>query len=130
MTGMKVFYSFLVFLCLFSSYGQAQDFTGYEFANEAESLLIAPLVKSFSCEGRDYGYYADVANNCQVFHICWPKMNELEDIVGMNMWSFICGNQTVFDQATLTCNHVSAAFPCEESESLFGNVDFFRIPEE
>ena len=130
MTGMKVFYSFVVFLCLFSSYGQAQDFTGYEFANEAESLLIAPLVKSFSCDGRDYGYYADVANNCQVFHICWPKMNELEDIVGMNMWSFICGNQTVFDQATLTCNHVSAAFPCEESESLFGNVDFFRIPEE
>ena len=57
--------------------------------------------------------------NHQVFHICWPKMNELEEVIGMNQWSFICGNQTVFDQSSLTCNHVSDAFPCEESESLF-----------
>ena len=43
----------------------SQDFQGYNFAAEAESLLIEPLVKEFSCEGRDYGYFADVANNCQ-----------------------------------------------------------------
>ena len=36
------------------------------FANEAESLLYTPLSLSFTCEGRDYGYYADVDNNCQV----------------------------------------------------------------
>ena len=47
----------------------------------------------------------------------------------MNQWSFICGNQTVFDQATLTCNHITAAFPCEESESLYGGVDFFKVEE-
>ena len=106
------------------SLATSQDFQGYNFAADAESLLDAPLVKEFSCEGRDYGYFADVANNCQVFHICWPKMNELEEIIGMNQWSFICGNQTVFDQSSLTCNHVTDAFPCEESESLFNRLKF------
>ena len=47
------------------SLATSQDFQGYNFAAEAESLLIEPLVKEFSCEGRDYGYFADVANNCQ-----------------------------------------------------------------
>ena len=54
-------------------------------------------------------------------------MNELEDIVGMQMWSFICGNQTVFDQSSLTCNHVTDAFPCEESEALFNRFRFETI---
>lgn len=103
----------------------AQDFQGYNFASDTEALLNQPLVEEFSCEGRTYGYYADIFNNCQVFHICWPKMNELEEEIGMNQWSFICGNQTVFDQATLTCNHISDAFPCEESESLYNNVEYF-----
>ena len=105
----------------------SQDFQGYEFAANTQDLLVQPLVRSFSCRGRDYGYYADVANNCQIFHICWPKMNEVEEVVGMNQWSFVCGNQTVFDQATLSCNHVSASLPCDVSESLFGTVDFFKI---
>ena len=116
-----------VFLCILG-YVSAQ--LGYEFAADTEALLNQPLSKDFSCEGRDYGYYADVANACQVFHICWPKYNEQNEQVGMNQWSFICGNQTVFDQSTLTCNHIDYAFPCEESESLFSTVDWFKIPVE
>ena len=80
---MKVVYPIFSLLILSVT---SQDFGGYEFAAEAESLLIQPLVKSFSCEGRDYGYYADVANNCQVFHICWPKMNEL-GMLAINIFS-------------------------------------------
>ena len=121
----------IIQLCILGSshrHVSAQD--GYEFSADAETLLIQPLVREFSCEGRDYGYYADIANNCQVFHICWPKFNELEEQVGMNQWSFICGNQTVFDQSTLTCNHFGNAFPCEESESLYADVDWFKVPEE
>ena len=38
----------------------------YLFAADAETLLYSNLVTSFSCQGRDYGYYADVPNNCQV----------------------------------------------------------------
>ena len=45
-------------------------------------------------------------------------------------WSFFCGNQTVFDQETLTCNYPEDAFPCEESPSLYGAVDFGKIPED
>ena len=80
---MKVVY---IFVSCLLNWTLSQDIGGYEFASEAESLLIQPLVKAFSCEGRDYGYYADVANNCQVFHICWPKMNELEEQIGMNFY--------------------------------------------
>ena len=45
---------------------------------------------SFSCDGRAYGYYADPATNCQVFHICLGE----QDI----KWSFLCPNQTIFNQ--------------------------------
>ena len=40
--------------------------------------------------GRAYGYYADPTTNCQVFHIC------LGD--GDIKWSFLCPNQTIFNQ--------------------------------
>ena len=44
-----------------------------------------------------YGYYADVANDCQLFHVCYPI---LYPGGGQEMvkWSFICPNQTIFDQ--------------------------------
>ena len=38
----------------------------YEFAADTEQLLDAPLDTSFTCEGLDYGFYADVNNGCQV----------------------------------------------------------------
>ena len=44
-----------------------------------------------------YGYYADVANDCQLFHVCYPVAypDGQEEIM---KWSFICPNQTIFDQ--------------------------------
>ena len=36
------------------------------FAMDTDLLLQQPLDVSFSCEGRNYGYFADVNNNCQV----------------------------------------------------------------
>ena len=62
---------FVIFctLCYFFIVSQAQDSPtnqAYLFAADAESLLYSNLVASFSCQGRDYGYYADVPNNCQV----------------------------------------------------------------
>jgi len=103
---------------------------GYEFAAEAELLLTNPLDTSFTCDGQDYGYYADVANNCQVFHVCLPLTGEDGvTVVEYAQWSFICGNQTIFDQSTLTCNYPQDAFPCEEAPSLYGAVEFGRIEE-
>lgn len=45
-------------------------------------------------------------------------------------FSFICGNQTVFSQESLTCATPEAAFPCDQAESLydFSNADFGKIP--
>jgi hypothetical protein len=54
-------------------------------------------VDEFSCEGKRYGYYADVANDCQIFHICYPVQYP-DGQEEMFKWSFICPNQTVFDQ--------------------------------
>ena len=55
-----------------------------------QDLQEIPTDLSFSCDGRDYGYYADPATNCQVFHICLGE----RDI----KWSFLCPNQTIFNQ--------------------------------
>ena len=48
----------------------------------------------------------------------------------MDKYSFVCGEGTQFDQQTLTCNFPEDAFPCEESPSLYGVVEFGKIPED
>ena len=51
-----------------SSIRASPQITGnpYQFPADAELYLDAPLDTSFTCEGLDYGFYADVNNNCQV----------------------------------------------------------------
>merc|ERR1711923_150222 len=90
----------------------------------SDAVLSSPYVDSFSCEGQAYGYFADVENNCEVFHICYPLTDETGRITEYLKWSFFCGNGTVFDQVALVCNHPEDAFPCEESPSLYGQVQF------
>ena len=65
----------------------------------------------------------------QVFHICLPIQDNDGNIIETAKWSFFCGNATVFDQQTLTCNYPEDAFPCEESPSLYGAVEFGKIPD-
>ena len=43
-----------------------------QLAADVELSLRSPMVDSFTCDGRAYGYYADQGNNCQLFHICMP----------------------------------------------------------
>lgn len=50
------------------------------------------IVDNFSCDGRIYGYYADIDNECQIFHVCLPQDR------GSIRWSFICPAETVFNQ--------------------------------
>ena len=99
----------------------------YTFPADAETLLKTQLKTSFSCEGKAYGYYADVDNKCQVFHICLPIEDDAGAVIETAHWSFICGNQTIFDQATLTCNHEADALSCAEAPSLYGAVEFGKI---
>ncbi|OQR72318.1 hypothetical protein BIW11_03791 [Tropilaelaps mercedesae] len=71
-------------------------------------LLVDQLETSFHCPDA-YGYFADEDHQCRIFHICNPMET------GMQHYSFVCGNQTVFDQLTLSCSHPEDAIPCEYS---------------
>jgi hypothetical protein len=82
----------------------------------AELLLSAPLQQGFQCT--EDGYYADVENNCQVFHVC-HQQTDPEGKPIMNHWSFLCGNQTVFNQLTLTCAFEEEAIPCQSAPQFF-----------
>ena len=46
-------------------------------------------------------------------------------------YSFFCGNQTMFDQASLTCTRPDEAVACEEAEAFYeiSNDEFFKIDE-
>ncbi|XP_045612062.1 U-scoloptoxin(01)-Cw1a-like [Procambarus clarkii] len=94
--------------------------------------ITGPLVQSFSCDGRPYGYYADVDNACRVFHVCLPIQDDLGQVIQTAHFSFLCGNQTIFDQETLTCNHPAYAFPCDQASSLYDsrNSLFGRVDEQ
>ncbi|KAK8746223.1 hypothetical protein OTU49_017310 [Cherax quadricarinatus] len=95
-------------------------------------LFRSQVITSFSCAGRPYGYYADVANDCSIFHICYPINDEFGNILEDAQFSFICGNQTIFSQQSLTCATPEEAYPCNQAESLYesSNADFGKIPEQ
>ena len=97
-------------------HNQQQKRVAYDLPDGVE-LLIGSYKTTFSCQGLRYGYYADVENDCKLFHICHTV--ELADgTVQNNHWSFVCGNQTVFNQLTLTCSNPEDAIPCENARYL------------
>lgn len=81
--------------------------------------IRADISEGFSCENRDYGYYADVANECQIFHVCLPVMfNQRKSRT--YQWSFICPEETVFSQDCFTCMRAEdMAIRCDESEKFY-----------
>ncbi|RVE53639.1 hypothetical protein evm_001780 [Chilo suppressalis] len=85
------------------------------------------ITDTFSCENRTYGYYADVDNECQVFHVCLPSQTPS----GRNVtyrWSFICPKETVFNQEVLVCTRQLDAIPCEESPMFYDvNMDIGKV---
>ena len=120
----------LVVLAALVSVSVAQS--GYEFSSGYIDILGGEPAQTFTCEGRPYGYYADVANHCQVFHICLPIENDAGEITQTNQYSFFCGNQTVFSQDSLTCAHPEDAYPCDQAEGYYDivNAEFGKIPED
>ncbi|XP_066158480.1 U-scoloptoxin(01)-Cw1a-like isoform X1 [Euwallacea fornicatus] len=73
---------------------------------------------SFSCDGRDYGYYADVENECQLFHVCLPIKYQ-DGRSQMFRWSFICPEETVFNQEIFTCTRADESIDCAESPRFY-----------
>jgi len=96
------------------------------------ATLIRPnIVDTFSCQGRSYGYYGDVDNDCQIFHVCLPlkqlyPQNFTQDVT--YHFSFICNTHTQFSQDAMTCAWDTEALPCEYSPDLYWmNNNFFRM---
>ncbi|KAF7265381.1 U-scoloptoxin(01)-Cw1a-like [Rhynchophorus ferrugineus] len=90
--------------------------------------IRSEITDSFSCEGREYGYYADVENDCQLFHVCLP-MRYQDGRSQIFRWSFICPEETVFNQEIFTCTRSDESIDCAESPRFydlnrnFGNVE-------
>lgn len=85
------------------------------------------ITDTFSCEGLTYGYYADVDNDCQVFHVCLPSQAPS----GRNTtyrWSFICPKETIFNQEVLVCTRARDAIDCADSPMYYDvNMDIGKI---
>nr|XP_049701387.1 uncharacterized protein LOC110383117 [Helicoverpa armigera] len=82
------------------------------------SSIRENITDTFSCENRTYGYYADVDNDCQVFHVCLPSQTPS----GRNVtyrWSFICPSETVFNQEALTCTRPADSIDCKDSPDFY-----------
>ena len=77
---------------------------------DASALLSLPsnatsirtsIADSFTCAERNYGYYADVDNECQLFHVCLP-VEFADGKKATYKWSFICPEETVFNQVRVS----------------------------
>ncbi|GFS42308.1 chitin-binding type-2 domain-containing protein [Nephila pilipes] len=91
----------------------------YELPDGAD-ILVGPVKTSFSCFND--GYYADVDNNCQIFHVC-HSIDKDDGSRDTQQWSFVCGNQTLFNQLTLTCADPENAIPCPDAPSFYSIND-------
>jgi len=98
--------------------------------------LIRPnVVDTFRCEGsefpngyRSYGYYADIDNDCQIFHVCLPLQQLYPDNFTSPItyqFSFICPEFTIFSQDALVCSWSNEAVPCEHAQELYKVNDHF-----
>ncbi|XP_054719819.1 U-scoloptoxin(01)-Cw1a-like [Uloborus diversus] len=83
---------------------------------EGAELLVGPIRSTFTCFAN--GYYADVDNNCQIFHICYSTEN-YDGTIATHQYSFLCGNQTVFNQLTFTCTYPEDAVPCIHAQDFY-----------
>ncbi|PRD27809.1 UNVERIFIED_CONTAM: hypothetical protein NCL1_34318 [Trichonephila clavipes] len=87
----------------------------YDLPDGAE-LLVGPVRTSFVCSND--GYYADIENNCQIFHVCHTVVSP-DGTSDMLQWSFLCGNQTIFNQFSFTCSYPEDAVPCGSARDFF-----------
>ncbi|XP_076061492.1 uncharacterized protein LOC143037250 [Oratosquilla oratoria] len=95
----------------------------------ANATLIREDIKdTFNCGGKNYGFYADKDNDCQIFHVClnyqqlFPSNFSRPVVV---QYSFICPEHTIFSQEALVCAWKESAFPCEYAEQMYSRNDIF-----
>ncbi|KAF8782755.1 uncharacterized protein LOC129963900 [Argiope bruennichi] len=93
---------------------------------DGAELLVGNVRTSFACPQGAEGYYADIENNCQIFHVCHTVQEE-DGNSETQQFSFLCGNQTVFNQLSFTCSMPEDAVPCPEAPNFFYLNDNLRL---
>ncbi|XP_037528018.1 MAPK-interacting and spindle-stabilizing protein-like [Rhipicephalus sanguineus] len=112
------------FLLVIALLGVASAHPGVRRRREAyllpdgAEILVGSVKTTFKCPGD--GYYADMDNDCKVFHVCHDVLGP-EGAVGHEMqhFSFLCGNQTVFNQLSLTCAYEEDSVPCQNAKDFY-----------
>merc|ERR1712142_811477 len=87
------------------------------------TLILGGIQFGFDCGDLPYGYYADEANNCAIYHVCLPYIED--DLYVTRHFSFMCGVGTVFDQERLVCDFPESALPCSESGLFRKSNEYF-----
>jgi hypothetical protein len=62
----------------------------YELPAGSDLLLGFQVRTTFSCDNRVYGYYADVDNNCQLFHVCFPVRDDIGGVSYTHLKLIFC----------------------------------------
>ena len=83
----------------------------------SSELLFNPLDELFVCFKERI--YADVNNNCEMFHICQLTARPDGSGSDLRQCTFVCGNQTVFSQFTMTCTIRQEALQCEYATQYY-----------
>lgn len=90
---------------------------GYGVVDDANTTVNSSV---FSCYNRRYGYYADIAKNCYMFHLCYPVQEPTSGQLIFQRFSFVCSDNAVFDQQHLVCvDNETLPYPCSESHKFF-----------
>jgi hypothetical protein len=90
---------------------------GYGVVDDANSTANASV---FSCYNRRYGYYADIAKKCYMFHLCYPVQEPTTGQLIFQRFSFVCSDNAVFDQQHLVCvDNETLSYSCSESHKYF-----------
>lgn len=73
---------------------------------------------TFSCYGRELGYYADIKLDCKIYHFCSMMENFGEQ--AYQRVSYLCLEDTYFDQGDLNCvKQEYLTVPCEKAEEYY-----------
>ena len=80
--------------------------------------IRADITDGFSCANKTYGYYADVENDCQIFHVCLP-VTYADGKENTFRWSFICPEETIFSQVIIY------SFPFQ-LQTILAQISFFN----
>lgn len=97
-------------------------------ASADQALGHGPIDVKFTCADRPLGYYADMANDCKVFHVCNPtSMPDGQNAV--IQYSFFCPAATTFDQQALICVPDPAPTACHLSEKYYNGNDVIATTE-